>query len=398
MVTATLMVHNAGDFPVGSFDVALYTGDPEDRGVLVATHRVTGPFAAGSRLPIPFTFVYPASGGDIAAVIDAAAEVTELTEGNNIATCHLANRPPQAVILATATSGLRPLSIELDASASYDPDGDALRFDWSFGDGGTSSGPAVVSHVFTRSGRFPVAVIVTDSKGATGTAIVMVTIDDIAPAAPENLQATAGSAMEIVLTWQDGSDNETGFRIYRGVHEGALSLVTEVGANVTTWTDQGLAPATAYDDQVEAFNAYGTSSRSNTATATTPALDAGTDFHTLTPCRVFDSRTSGNGQPLTSDVPRIFQAAGVCAIPSTAVAIAVNVTVVSPTDRGRVTLYPGGIDAPVTSTLNFLAGANRANNAIIPLASDGSGTLSSLAFVVGGGTVHLIVDVNGYFE
>jgi PKD repeat protein len=307
-VTATLAVHNAGDFPVGSFDVALYAGDPEEQGILVATQRVTGPFAAGGRLPLTFTFVYPAGGGSIAAVIDAAAEVTELAEGNNLAMYHLANRPPQAVILATVTSGLRPLTVEFDASASYDPDGDALRFDWSFGDGGTGSGPAMISHSFTRSGRFPVAAIVTDSKGAVGTAIVLITVDG-----PEE-------------------------------------------------------------------------------------VDSGTDFYALSPCRVYDSRTSGQGQPLASDVPRTLQAAGVCAIPGTAKAISVTVTVSSPTDRGRVTLYPGGIGAPVTSTLNFPAGVNRANNAIIPLAPDGAGTLGALAFVNGGGTVHLIVDVTGYFQ
>lgn len=395
-VTAIATVHNAGDFPVGSFDVVLYTGDPEDQGVLLATYRVTGPFPAGSRLPIPFTFIYPVGGGDIAVVVDAAAEVTELTEGNNIATYHLANRPPQAVILATVTSGLRPLSIAFDASASYDPDGDALSFDWSFGDGGIASGPAVIPHQFTRFGRFPVAVIVTDSKGAVGTAIVVITVNGVAPAPPTNLQAVATSPSEIALTWQDASDNENGFGIYRTTAGGDATRIAEVPSGTTSFNDQGLTPGTAYSYHVEAFNDAGTSLRVGPVTATTPSDDLGADFYTLSPCRLYDSRNADG--PLTSGVARTLSAADLCAISPTARAIAVNVTVVAPTAQGRVTLYPSGINPPVVSTINFSSDVTRANNAIVLLDPDGTGTLKAVAFVQGEGTVHLIVDVTGYFE
>jgi len=44
------------------------------------------------------------------------------------------------------------------------------------------------------------------------------------------------------------------------------------------------------------------------------------------------------------------------------------------------------------------AGQTRANNAVLALASNGAGTLSARASVGGSGTVHLILDVNGYFE
>jgi PKD repeat protein len=395
-VTATLTVHNAGDFPVGSFDVALYTGNPEDQGVLVATQRATGPFAAGSRLSIPFTFVYPASGGDIAVVIDAADEVTELAEGNNIATYHLANRPPQAVILATVTGGFRPLDVEFDASASYDPDGDALFFDWAFGDGGISSGSAVISHRFSRFGRFPVAVVVTDSKGAVGTAIVMITVNDVVPAPPTNLQAAATSPTEIVLTWQDASDNEDGFSIYRATAGGSATLIAQVAAGITTFADQSLTPGTSYFYQVEAFNGAGASPRVGPVAATTPEDESGTDFYTLSPCRLYDSRNADG--PLISGVARILQAAGICSVPQTARALAVNVTAFGPTSSGRITLYPAGIDPPLVSTINFTSGITRANNAFPSLDPDGTGTMKAVSFLSGGGSVHLIVDIVGYFE
>jgi hypothetical protein len=61
-----------------------------------------------------------------------------------------------------------------------------------------------------------------------------------------------------------------------------------------------------------------------------------------------------------------------------------------PSDWGR--LY--GLQAPPTPA----ARAWRANNTIATLALDGTGTLRLQAFVGGNGTVHVILDVVGYFE
>jgi hypothetical protein len=121
--------------------------------------------------------------------------------------------------------------------------------------------------------------------------------------------------------------------------------------------------------------------------------DQGTSFYTLTPCRLLDTRSSS---PLLSQVPRVVQVAGVCGVPSTAKAVAVNLTALTSTAGGYVTLWPGG-PKPTTSTLNFQVGMNRANNAIM-LLGGASSTLSTEAFVGDGGTVHLAIDVNGYFE
>jgi hypothetical protein len=79
--------------------------------------------------------------------------------------------------------------------------------------------------------------------------------------------------------------------------------------------------------------------------------------------------------------------------------VALNVTVTAATSGGHVVLYPGGAAVPATSTLNFQSGGTRANNAIVPLSADGLGTLDARASLAGGsGTVHLILDVTGYFE
>ncbi len=119
------------------------------------------------------------------------------------------------------------------------------------------------------------------------------------------------------------------------------------------------------------------------------------DFYTVTPCRALDTRS---GSPLSSGVAGFATLHGVCGVPDTAVAVAVNVTVIGATGSGNLRLYPGDIAPPTASSLNFQAGVTRANNAMLPLSDDGSGTLGFLATVTGGGTVHVVVDVVGYFQ
>jgi hypothetical protein len=71
---------------------------------------------------------------------------------------------------------------------------------------------------------------------------------------------------------------------------------------------------------------------------------------------------------------------------------------VQPSGDGFLTLHPGDIAAPTISTVNFAAGQTRANNAVQRLALNGAGTVAVTPFVSGNGTVHVIVDVVGYFE
>jgi glucose/arabinose dehydrogenase len=54
-----------------------------------------------------------------------------------------ASRQPVARATVTPTSGPAPLEVTLDASASFDPDGGALRFLWDLGDGTRSDLPVV---------------------------------------------------------------------------------------------------------------------------------------------------------------------------------------------------------------------------------------------------------------
>jgi fibronectin type 3 domain-containing protein len=91
-----------------------------------------------------------------------------------------------------------------------------------------------------------------------------------APAAPANLIATAVSASQIDLTWADGSNNETSFRVERSTNGGmTFTEIDQVAANTTSYSDTGLNSATTYHYRVRAHNAGGFSAYSNVANATT---------------------------------------------------------------------------------------------------------------------------------
>jgi hypothetical protein len=117
------------------------------------------------------------------------------------------------------------------------------------------------------------------------------------------------------------------------------------------------------------------------------------DFYTLSPCRMADTRPAS---ALASDLVRIFPVGSLCGVPPSARAVAVNITVAQPSGYGNVVLFPAGQALATTSTINFGPGQVRANNAILQLGSDAG--LAAVAFVAGGGGVHLILDVTGYFE
>jgi hypothetical protein len=49
------------------------------------------------------------------------------------------------------------------------------------------------------------------------------------------------------------------------------------------------------------------------------------------------------------------------------------------------------------ATVNYSAGQTPGNNAIVMLSSSGTGTFAVKSYTPGG-SVHFVVDVNGYFE
>lgn len=77
------------------------------------------------------------------------------------------------------------------------------------------------------------------------------------PAAPSGLQAKSKGKSKISLSWNDNSNNESGFRIYRGLSSGNLSLLATVSANTGAYDDVTVSSKTTYYYKVCAYNGDG---------------------------------------------------------------------------------------------------------------------------------------------
>lgn len=122
-------------------------------------------------------------------------------------------------------------------------------------------------------------------------------------------------------------------------------------------------------------------------------------FYTVTPCRVIDTRRPNGtygGPALNAQEARAFPIADQCLIPVTAKAVSLNLTVTQSTATGNLRLLPGGQVPLAVSTINYSAGQTRNNNAIVSL--NAAHEMSAYVGQATGTTVHLIIDVNGYFQ
>ena len=124
----------------------------------------------------------------------------------------------------------------------------------------------------------------------------------------------------------------------------------------------------------------------------------GTRFTPLTPARILDTRngTGGVTGPFLENSPQTFPARGAGGVPNTATAVTGNLTVTQQATAGYLLLGPVSVTNPLTSTLNFPIGDNRANGVAVALSGSGALWLTYQG-VAGGATTHAIFDVSGYF-
>jgi PKD repeat protein len=249
----------------------------------------------------------------------------------------------------------------------------------------SAQNPAII---FTVPGPQTVTLTACNAAGCTSTTNTVMVLDprpavstfSVTPAQLEQgqsllLDASASGAPPLSYTWQ--------------VLSGSVVVATLLGADVT-WPTTGAPPGT-YTASLTVGNAAGTATSSATFTVV-PA--SSTQFFTVTPCRALDTRLTS--QPLVGlGLPLLIAVGGVCGVPMGARAVAANVTVVGPTAAGYVAVYPSDFAHPTVSWINFGAGATLANGGVLPLSTDGTARLAATANLLG--TVHLLVDVSGYF-
>ncbi len=124
----------------------------------------------------------------------------------------------------------------------------------------------------------------------------------------------------------------------------------------------------------------------------------GYQFFALTPCRLLDTRDPDGpygGPALPALSSRTFVASGQCGIPSDAKALAINITVTEGAAGGDIVICQTGIVPPAVPIISYGTGQTRANNGILALGAGGDFMVKSEQQA---GTVHVIVDVEGYFR
>jgi hypothetical protein len=124
---------------------------------------------------------------------------------------------------------------------------------------------------------------------------------------------------------------------------------------------------------------------------------SGARFVPMNPVRVADTRTALPVQgPVAAASPVVVPIAGKGDIPKTAIAMSGNLTVVSQTADGYLTVAPVATTTTTpTSTLNVPVGDIRANGFEVSLASNGS--VGVVYFPAPGSSTHFVMDLTGYF-
>jgi len=223
---------------------------------------------------------------------------------------------------------------------------------------------------------------------------------------PPTVTTSAASGLAQAAATLNGSVNPNGantsanFQYGTTTSYGYATAPQSVGSGTNSVTVSqavfGLMCNTLYHFRVVATSGSGTSMGSDqtmTTGACTPSA-----FYTLTACRVVDTRSATGplgGPALAAGTDRVFSVTGQCGIPATARSLSANVTVTQGTAGGDLRISAAGGALQLTSSINYRAGATRANNATIPLGASGGFSVHSDQ---GSGTVQVIIDVNGYFQ
>jgi len=261
---------------------------------------VTGHALALTNLAPETTYHYRVLSRDAAGNEAVGEDLTFATLAGN----HPPVADPQSVITAEDT----PLDVTLTASDA-DP-GDVLSFEIVEGPqaGALSGTPPLVRYTpgadFNGSDAFTFKA--DDGRADSNIATVTITVTPVndAPAAPQNLAATAGYA-SVSLDWADNSETEgdlAGYRVYRSTTPGAYGAPLAATAASAYVDDAALNGVTCYY-VVTAVDADGLESAPSAEVAATPIdtlLDA---YAAQNPTLTFGSIVEGDiaGTHVVSD-------------------------------------------------------------------------------------------------
>lgn len=272
-------------------------------------------------------------------------------------------------------------------------------YSWTGPVGFTSAeqNPVIPGATAARAGTYSVTVTVNGCTSAAGTTTVLVS-----PAPPPAVGTGAATDVTTTGATLNGTVNPNGAATTASFEWGATTSYGEttpgqaVGAGTSAQAVSaaltGLAPCATYHYRATATSVGGAAAGED---ATFETACAGGRFYPLTPCRVLDTRLDA---PMADGVPRVVTFHGTCGIPVSARAVAANFTATQSTLAGEVSCYPADVASTGTTVIPFAVGKTRASNTVVKLSGDGAGKARLEASVPTAGTVHVIVDVSGYFD
>ncbi len=76
--------------------------------------------------------------------------------------------------------------------------------------------------------------------------------------APTNLSVKYNTNSSVILSWADNSSNEIGFEVERSVDGGAFTSAGKIASNLTTVTDNGIAPGFLFKYRIKALGSSST--------------------------------------------------------------------------------------------------------------------------------------------
>jgi len=115
----------------------------------------------------------------------------------------------------------------------------------------------------------------------------------------------------------------------------------------------------------------------------------------ITPTRLLDTRKAESSSFRHEDA-RDLRVSGIESVPNTAIAVALNVTVVNPSSDGFLTVWPAGLNKPATSNLNFLQNEVVPNLVTVGVGTNGSISLQGFLYSLSG-SLDVLVDVVGWY-
>jgi hypothetical protein len=202
-----------------------------------------------------------------------------------------------------------------------------------------------------------------------------------------NVTVTNPTAPSYVTVWPTGQPRPTASNINFKAGQTLPNLVTvKVGSNgqVSLFNGGGSTDLIA-----DVAGYYGDGS----------GAVAGSTFVPESPHRLLDTRSGPSHVgpivgPIQGGTVNNLPIAGVNGgvVPTGAAAVVLNVTVTSPTAGSYLTVYPQGASRPTASNLNFTAGQTIPNLVVVQLGDNGG-----VSFFNAGGSVQVIVDLEGYF-